>query len=107
MENMCECPNGYILLQDIYIQDIQDLETMDVCKDIDECFNQTVCDHTCNNTFGSYVCSCLDGYELLDDKCVSTAGHEGSGSNGPYLPSTRPTPVTEPSLNPPAVGLLP
>ena len=37
-----------------------------VTIDIDECSMQVdECDHNCNNTLGSYTCSCNDGY-LLD-----------------------------------------
>lgn len=33
--------------------------------DIDECLqNNGGCDHTCTNTFGSFECSCDQGYDL-------------------------------------------
>ena len=36
--------------------------------DIDECIEGTdTCDQVCSNTLGSYNCSCLQGYLLLDD----------------------------------------
>ena len=36
--------------------------------DIDECFAGTDnCSDICNNTAGSYTCSCPTGYRLLDD----------------------------------------
>ena len=36
--------------------------------DIDECAtNSGGCDHICNNTIGSFECSCEDGYKLQDD----------------------------------------
>jgi predicted SprT family Zn-dependent metalloprotease len=39
--------------------------TMMVAIDIDECSIQVdECDHNCNNTLGSYTCSCNDGYIL-------------------------------------------
>ena len=39
--------------------------TIMVTIDIDECSMQVdECDHNCNNTLGSYTCSCDDGYSL-------------------------------------------
>ena len=36
--------------------------------DVDECFMHVDdCDHNCNNTVGSYTCSCNDGYTLDED----------------------------------------
>ena len=36
--------------------------------DINECnSNNAGCDHTCENTDGTYVCSCKAGYELNND----------------------------------------
>ena len=39
--------------------------------DIDECeveCNQSL--QICNNTYGSYLCSCVAGYELVADVCI-------------------------------------
>ena len=36
--------------------------------DINEC-ESSPCLHACNNTDGSFVCTCYDGYILLDDGC--------------------------------------
>ena len=48
-----------------------------ITTDIDECSMQVdECDHTCNNTLGSYTCSCNDGY-LLD--------RNGLQCNGKYV----------------------
>ncbi|XP_025083996.1 fibrillin-2-like [Pomacea canaliculata] len=54
------CPQGYFAK--IYSKD---------CYDIDECLNGTLhdCDMICTNTYGSYECSCQEGYRL------STNGH--------------------------------
>ena len=42
--------------------------------DIDECLiDNGRCAHTCDNTDGSYQCSCWDGYELTSD------GHNCTG----------------------------
>ena len=35
--------------------------------DQDECIAFNPCDQLCLNTFGSFECSCMDGYELQDD----------------------------------------
>ncbi|KAK7092486.1 hypothetical protein V1264_008224 [Littorina saxatilis] len=39
------------------------------CLDVDECADDALneCEVTCNNTAGSYQCSCLDGYRLTSD----------------------------------------
>ena len=37
--------------------------------DCDECIEGTSgCNHTCNNTIGSYICSCRDGFILNSDQ---------------------------------------
>ena len=39
-----------------------------VVLDIDECETKNGgCTQSCNNTAGSYYCSCLIGYELAND----------------------------------------
>ncbi|XP_041974246.1 low-density lipoprotein receptor-related protein 1 [Aricia agestis] len=37
------------------------------CTDVDECAEDHPCDHHCRNTIGSYVCSCAEGYRLMED----------------------------------------
>lgn len=38
--------------------------------DLDECAEvESLCDQICNNTFGSYMCSCELGYELVGELC--------------------------------------
>ncbi|KAM4633772.1 thrombomodulin-like [Polymixia lowei] len=73
----CFCPDGYI-------KDV--INETPVCTDIDECVNQKPCDHVCTNTYGSYRCSCEEGFESVDDRCVSD--EDGSGSTPPYEVST-------------------
>ena len=42
--------------------------------DIDECEQgSSGCNQNCNNTVGSYLCTCMDGYELEID------GHNCTG----------------------------
>ena len=42
--------------------------TTDLCSDIDECLTDNGgCTQTCDNTEGSYQCSCWNGYELTSD----------------------------------------
>lgn len=39
-----------------------------VCVDVDECVDRPdLCSHYCNNTQGSFECSCSDGYVLEPD----------------------------------------
>ncbi|KAG2467222.1 thrombomodulin-like [Polypterus senegalus] len=67
----CTCPNGYI---------IDDMNGSYVCLDIQECDSPTYCDQLCNNTYGSYICSCYDGFQLHSDgfNCFPI-DDEGSG----------------------------
>ncbi|KAI8432506.1 hypothetical protein MSG28_013507 [Choristoneura fumiferana] len=37
------------------------------CADVDECAEDAPCDHHCRNTIGSFVCSCENGYKLMED----------------------------------------
>ena len=39
------------------------------CADLDECLraHNSVCSQVCNNTLGSFACSCLTGYQLRPD----------------------------------------
>ncbi|XP_067686050.1 fibrillin-2-like [Haliotis asinina] len=53
----CFCENGFEI----------DQSDNSTCKDINEC-NQNVCAHDCNNTVGSFFCTCFDGYLLSSDK---------------------------------------
>lgn len=54
----CECPFGYLAVGNI-------------CEDIDEC-SMNECPQKCQNSFGSFVCSCEEGFVLKDQvKCVN------------------------------------
>lgn len=40
--------------------------------DIDECMNDTLCEHFCNNTIGGYVCTCENGFKIVNtNQCSS------------------------------------
>ncbi|XP_059169377.1 mucin-like protein [Physella acuta] len=45
------CPKGFV-------------DILGVCVDIDECENNSTCQHKCENTEGSFVCGCNTGYVL-------------------------------------------
>lgn len=48
-----------------------------MCADIDECKVEGSCSQTCNNSFGSFTCSCLTGYTLrLDQRTCKATGPE-------------------------------
>ncbi|MED6258746.1 Low-density lipoprotein receptor- protein 1B, partial [Ataeniobius toweri] len=38
------------------------------CRDHDECAMYGACSQTCTNTYGSYRCSCTEGYILQPDR---------------------------------------
>lgn len=94
--HQCNCPDGYIADQrgdDVF------------CLDIDEC-SHFYCDQSCENTFGSYVCSCSPGFTLVGVyKCViNDDDYEGSTmASTPYTFSTSAVPDPEPTKSPSAV----
>ena len=49
-------------------------------RDINECLNVTICQDNsqCQNTNGSYICVCNDGYIRSGDVCIG----ESNNSNG-------------------------
>ncbi|CAL1540486.1 unnamed protein product, partial [Lymnaea stagnalis] len=50
------CPKGYY-------------ELNGTCEDINECKEiHSLCNHNCTNTEGSFICTCLPGYRLGEDK---------------------------------------
>ena len=71
LPDLCECPPGWtgndcgigekiIMLAWVVLP-------RDHFQDINECNGDHECDQVCNNTFGSYLCSCDDGYLLQSD----------------------------------------
>lgn len=37
-----------------------------LCEDFDECSIEGICDQMCENTVGSYMCRCIDGYTSVN-----------------------------------------
>ncbi|XP_072218802.1 thrombomodulin-like [Leuresthes tenuis] len=94
----CNCPVGYIA-------DVREDETF--CVEIDECTFR-YCDQNCENSFGSYVCSCSPGYTLVGEyKCIKNkvdGEQEGSGmTSSPDTPITPFVPYPGPTRRPSAV----
>ena len=57
-------------------------------SDIDECEQGSAgCDHNCNNTVGSYFCTCMDGYELESDNHTCTGNRYITTLCTTYFPS--------------------
>lgn len=80
----CYCPDGYVASG----------ETQVVCIDMDEC-SFGYCDQGCENTFGSYECSCYPGYTLVGQiTCVQTEGGADGGSEGSGEGTTPSDPTT-------------
>lgn len=62
-----------------------------LCEDIDECLLDRPCSQICTNTYGSYHCSCVDGYALKERhicKAVSAEQVKLIFSNRYYLRET-------------------
>nr|XP_046228939.1 thrombomodulin [Scatophagus argus] len=99
----CFCPEGYIA---------EERADVTVCIDMDEC-SSFFCDQGCENTPGSYVCSCSAGYTLVGQyTCIknegetdSDGGLEGSGTSTiPNVLLTTPVPhPADPTRQPSAV----
>uniref|UniRef100_A0A673X1V6 Thrombomodulin n=1 Tax=Salmo trutta TaxID=8032 RepID=A0A673X1V6_SALTR len=73
----CNCPNGYLL---------DDKNGKSICVDIDEC-EMGECHHNCTNTYGGYLCSCDEGFDLVGlNDCVEREASNGSGFTIPFTP---------------------
>ncbi|KAH9512414.1 hypothetical protein Btru_039489 [Bulinus truncatus] len=77
------CFEGYINIRmrtaDATLQctETGELNFLDICIDIDECLNTSLCNHICTNLNGSYACTCSPGFDLS----VS------NGATGFFLPN--------------------
>uniref|UniRef100_A0A4W5QVP8 Thrombomodulin n=1 Tax=Hucho hucho TaxID=62062 RepID=A0A4W5QVP8_9TELE len=75
--HQCYCPNGYFL---------ENKNDESICVDIDEC-EMGECLHNCTNTYGGYLCSCDEGFDLVGLKgCVKKEPSNGSGFTIPITP---------------------
>uniref|UniRef100_A0A7M4FXS6 LDL receptor related protein 1 n=1 Tax=Crocodylus porosus TaxID=8502 RepID=A0A7M4FXS6_CROPO len=54
----CACPSGF-----------QKVPTKNACQDINECLQFGTCSQLCNNTKGSYVCSCSRNFVKTHHTC--------------------------------------
>lgn len=64
--DQCKCWPGFHLKDD-----------GKTCVDVDECSTTLPCSQRCINTYGSYKCLCVDGYEALErnpNTCKSLSG---------------------------------
>ncbi|CAL1301498.1 unnamed protein product, partial [Larinioides sclopetarius] len=69
----CKCKPGYFRRTSfVPAKNIQ----VEVCEDIDECLNPTICPNTttCLNLPGDYNCKCKNGYRLEEGEAVKTHG---------------------------------
>lgn len=100
-DSQCNCPVGYIS---------EERDEGTFCLDIDEC-DSNFCDQGCENTFGSYVCTCNPGFTLVGQvRCVKSEDHtdRGKGSEAttaPNIPSTPFLPLPQPTKKPSAVSV--
>ncbi|XP_029937589.1 thrombomodulin-like [Myripristis murdjan] len=68
----CSCPEGF-------------LKSENLCEDIDEC-EMKHCEQDCENSYGSFLCSCREGFTLKDEvKCVSGDGDEALSAATPII----------------------
>ncbi|ETE71786.1 Low-density lipoprotein receptor-related protein 1, partial [Ophiophagus hannah] len=54
----CTCRSGF-----------QKVPGKNFCQDINECLNFRVCSHLCNNTKGSYMCTCAKNFQKTHHMC--------------------------------------
>ena len=74
----CSCQSGFVLATNLAnctgkMASLYNNEM--VCffiTDIDECSGTNPCTQYCNNTIGSFECSCRDGFQLHSDKFTCT-----------------------------------
>ena len=72
---VCNCIFFIMIVLILLSKEIQNIDFVDCLffiTDVNECNNVTSChvDATCNNTIGSYTCSCQDGYYGNGNNCT-------------------------------------
>lgn len=70
--HQCKCWPGFFLKSD-----------GKTCVDTDECSTTLPCSQQCINTYGSYKCLCVDGYEALErnpNTCKALSGKSTLGT---------------------------
>ncbi|KAK2856554.1 hypothetical protein Q5P01_005289 [Channa striata] len=93
-DSQCYCPGGYIS---------EERDDRTFCVDIDEC-ESNFCHQLCENTFGSYVCSCSPGHTLVNGyKCEKWDNFTSTAADI----STRPTSTTTTTTPGPGPGPRP
>ncbi|KAF7694295.1 hypothetical protein HF521_008048 [Silurus meridionalis] len=89
--DQCYCPEGFIL---------EERPDGNFCTDIDECM-ASLCDHSCDNVPGGYICFCRPGFRLVGKtKCVPI------DLLGTTVPSTTEAPPVETTSSISAGALL-
>ncbi|XP_068088637.1 thrombomodulin-like [Hyperolius riggenbachi] len=88
IKDKCQCPDGYVV-------DEND-QGEPICTDIDEC-EASPCDGFCTNLFGSFECSCPEGFIAQKTVCISL--EEGSGTTETW--TVKPSSKTPPTKSPP------
>ena len=74
----CSCQSGFVLASDLAncTGKMASLYNNEMVYffiiDIDECSVTNPCTQYCNNTIGSFECSCRDGFQLHSDKFTCT-----------------------------------
>jgi hypothetical protein len=82
----CGCPHGLEEITLCMWETFTNKTCITFCGDFDECADPDRCDHTstasdsCDNTYGSYVCSCGAGYVQITNftEGISSEDHENT-----------------------------
>ncbi|KAJ1156383.1 hypothetical protein NDU88_009104 [Pleurodeles waltl] len=97
-EELCRCPPGYI-------SDKNNTDDLLRCVDINECYSG-YCDQDCDNTHGSYRCSCRPGYTLQADLLTCKLDDEDEGSSEEATTPSGAPGTTPPPPEPLHLGIM-
>lgn len=93
----CFCPQGYVL---------EERQDSSFCIDINEC-ESFYCEQTCQNTYGSYNCSCRPGFKLVGGfSCIETSDKTTDSlpmASTHIIPTSTTIPLPKPTLRPSGV----